>query len=62
MKNGGLLGFPIRSILAIFELQVILMLPTKFHVNWPFGSGNEAKIGLQERPSWISEQNDFSYF
>ena len=24
---------------AIFDLQVTLMLPTKFEVNWPFGSG-----------------------
>ena len=26
-----------------FYLQVTLMLPTKFQVNWPFGSGEEAK-------------------
>ena len=26
-------------ILAIFDLQVTQMLPTKFRVNWPFGSG-----------------------
>ena len=30
-------------ILAIFDLQVTPMLPTKFGVNWPFGSGEEAK-------------------
>ena len=30
-------------ILAIFDLQVTPMLPTKFQVNWPFGSGEEAK-------------------
>ena len=30
-------------ILAIFDLQVSQMLPTKFRVNWPFGSGEEAK-------------------
>ena len=37
------LGFPIETILAIFfYLQVTPMLPTKFHVNWPFGSGEEA--------------------
>ena len=29
-------------ILAIFDLQVTQMLPTKFRVNWPFGSGEEA--------------------
>ena len=42
------------------------MLPSKFGVNWPFGSGKEAKNifsrWLPWRPSWISDQNDFSYF
>ena len=41
--HGGHLGFPIDTILAIFDLQVTLMLPSKFGVNWPFGSGEEAK-------------------
>ena len=41
---GGHLGFPIGTILAIlFYLQVTPMLPTKFQVNWPFHSGEEAK-------------------
>ena len=42
------------------------MLPTKFQVNWPFGSGGEAKNRLSRwlsrRPSWISDRNDFPYF
>ena len=33
------LGYPIRTILVIFDLQVTLMLPTKFQVSWPFSSG-----------------------
>ena len=41
------------------------MLPTKFQVNWPFGSGEEAKNKfsrwLQWQPSWISDRNDFGY-
>ena len=40
---GGHLVFPIRMILAIFDLQVTSMTLTKFQVNWPFGSGKEAK-------------------
>ena len=40
---GGHIGFPIRTILAIFDLQVTLMTLTKFQVNWPFHSGEEAK-------------------
>ena len=42
-RHGSHLGFPIGTILAIFNLQVTLMLPTKFRVNWPFSSGEEAK-------------------
>ena len=42
------------------------MLSTKFGVSWPFGSGEEAKYRLSRWlswwPSWISYQNDFSYF
>ena len=40
---GGNLVFPIGMILAIFDLQVTLMILTKFQVNWPFGSGEEVK-------------------
>ena len=35
--HGGHLGFPIETILAIFDLQVTPMLPTKYRVNWPSG-------------------------
>ena len=60
-QDGGHLGFPIGTILAIFDLQVILMLPSKFGVNWPFGSREEAKNRFSRwRPSWISDRNDFS--
>ena len=56
--HGGHLGFTIGTILAIFDLQVIPMLPSKFGVNWPFGSGDEAKNRfsgwLPWRPAWIS--------
>ena len=37
-QDGGHLGFPIRPILATFDLQVTPMLPTKFQVNWAFDS------------------------
>ena len=37
--HGGHLGFPIRTISAIFELQVTPMLPTNFQINWPRGVG-----------------------
>ena len=62
-RHGGHLGFPIGTILAIFDLQVTLMLPNKFGVNWRFGSGEEAKNRFSRwRPSWISDRHDFSYF
>ena len=63
--HSGHLGFPIRVILAIFDLQVILMLPPEFQINWPTDSGEEAKNGFSrypQRPSWICDQNEFSYF
>ena len=44
----GHLGFPIWTILAIFNLRVDLMLPVKLQVNWPFGSGEEGKVDFQD--------------
>ena len=41
--HGGHLGFPIGMTLAIFDLQVTPMLPTKYRVNWPRGVGG---VGL----------------
>ena len=35
-SHGGHLGFPISMILAIFDLQDTLMLPSKFRGKWPF--------------------------
>ena len=35
-------------ILAIFDLQVTLTLPSNFGVNWLFSSGEEAKIDFQD--------------
>ena len=52
--------------LTFFDLQVTPVLPRKFGVNWPFGSGEEAKNRFSRwrpwRPSWISDRHDFSYF
>ena len=64
--NGSQLGITIGTILAIFDLRVTLMHPTKFRVNWPFSSGEEAKNRFSRwlpwRPSWISDWHNFSYF
>ena len=62
-QDGGHLGFPIGTTLAVFDLQVTPMLPSKFGVNWPFGSGEEAKNRFSRwRQSWISDRHDFSFF
>ena len=65
-SHGGNLGFPFKTISAIFDLLVTPMLPTKFQVDWPFGSREKAKNRfsrwLPQRPSWISDWNIFSYF
>ena len=34
--HGGHLGFQPENLLAIFDLQVALILPMKFRINWPF--------------------------
>ena len=64
--HGGPFGFPVGTISTIFDLQVTLMLPTKFQVNWPFGSGGEAKNRFSSWPLWwplwIYDRNYFSYF
>ena len=64
--HDGHFGFPIGTILATFDLQVTLMLPIKFGVNWPFGSRVEAKNRFSRwrpwRPSWTSDRHDLSYF
>ena len=39
----GYLAFPIGTILAIFDLQVSLITPTNFQVNWLFNSREKAK-------------------
>ena len=39
------------------------MLPTKFRVNWPFSSGEEAKNRFSRwRLSWISDWHDLTIF
>ena len=48
----AILGFAIGTILATFDLQVTLMLPSKFGVNWPFGSGEEAKNRFSRWRLW----------
>ena len=55
---GDHLGFPMRTILAIFDL----LFPTKFQVSWNFGSLEVQKRVSRKPPSWISNLNDFSYF
>ena len=58
----GHLGFPIGTILAIFDLQVTRCFLLNF--NRIFGSGEEAKNRFLRwspwRPCWISDLNDFS--
>ena len=63
--HGSHLGFPMGMILVIFDLQVTLVLPSKFGVNWPFRSGEEAKNRFSRWlpwRSWISDRHNFSYF
>ena len=65
-RQGGHFGFLIETSFATFDLQITPMLPTEFQVNWPFGSGVEAKNRISRWPprrsSWISDRNNFSFF
>ena len=47
----------------IFDLQITLILPIKFQVNWPFCS-EAVQNRFSRRPLWgpISYQNNFSFF
>ena len=54
--HGGHFGFPIGTILAFFDLQVTLMLPTKFQVNWPLCSEEVKNRFSRGRLSWISDR------
>ena len=51
--------FLIGTILAILDLQVTPMLPTKFQVNWPSGSGEEAKNRFSRWPRPSAAIMDF---
>ena len=51
----------LETALAIFKLQVAPIRPTKFRVNLPFGSGEEAQNISSWWTSWISDQNDLIY-
>ena len=59
---GSYIAFPIRTNLAIFDLQVTQILPTKFQVNWPFSSEEVQNRFPRWQPSWISDWNNFRYF
>ena len=62
--HGGHLGFPIGTILAIFNLQVTLMLPTKFReLTFGFRRRSEKfSPNLENTKSWINDWHNFSYF
>ena len=41
-------SFPIKTISAIFDLQVTPMLPIKFQVKWPFVQENKQKLDFKD--------------
>ena len=47
-QDGGHLGFQTAIILAIFDLQVTLVFPSKFRVNWPFIQEKKFKMDFQD--------------
>ena len=64
--GGGYHGFPIGMNLVIFDLQVTVILHTKFQINWPLVSREESQHRFSRwqlwQPSWTSDGKDFIYF
>ena len=64
LKMAAILDFRSERFLPIFYLEVTSMLPTKFRLNWPFGSVKEGNSRFSRwppwRPFWISNRNDYS--
>ena len=61
-SHGVHLGLLIKMILAIFDLLVTPILPTKFGVKWPFDSGevqNRLSRWPRRSPAWISDWTNF---
>ena len=42
------IGFSIDMIEASYNLQVTLIIPTKFRVKWSFGSGEQAQKDFED--------------
>ena len=67
-QDGGHLGFPIRTIFAtlIYKSTNLQLLQMKSGSTLPFWfrrkSSNRFSTRLPGKPSWIFDQNDFSYF
>ena len=62
-QRGGQFGLLIGTSLAIFDLQIAQILPTKFRVKWPFDSEevqNRYSRWRLSRPSCISDRNYFN--
>ena len=55
----AILDLQSEQFLAIFDLQVTQILPTKFQVDWHFGS-EEVQNKTFMMPFWISNRNNFS--
>ena len=54
------LGYRNRTILAILNRYVTMMPPIKFRLNLIYSLGGYVVWRISRRPSWISEQNNFS--
>ena len=62
-SHGDYLEFLIGMILAILDLQVATIFPTKFRVSWPFCSGDDGQNRFSRwQPRWNSGRNKFRYF
>ena len=64
-SRGGVLDFGSNNFSNFFYLQDAMILPTKFRVSWPFGSGDvQTRFSRwwSWQPFWILHRNDFYYY
>ena len=64
LSFGGHLGYWNETILAVLNLYVSLMPPTKFQLKLTYRSGGDVVSTFSGwppwRPSWISQRNDYN--
>ena len=49
----AILDFGSKRFFATFDLHAVTILPTRFRVSWPFGSGEAAQTRFSRWQTWL---------